>query len=293
VKILVTGATGFIGSAFLRLALAHGHSVGALVRAQPGSSLPEHKKIKVITGTVAATPWDEIKTFQPDTCVHCAWTTAPRVPYDSPQHFQFLEQSKIFLEQLIHLGIRQVIGLGTCIEYKIVKEPLVEGKTPIGPVGPYAESKNLMRIWLEEASARHGFQLCWPRIFYVYGVGEDPTRLCTSLIQRFRRNEPLILKTPRSTKDYIYIDDVANALLMLLEKKFAGPVNLGTGVGVTIYDLAQHVQQLLGKTGLVQAATQEGEDSLGYVVADSTRLRSIGWEPKFDLKRGVSAMLEN
>ena len=104
-----------------------------------------------------------------------------------------------------------------------------------------------MRLWLQEAAERKSFQLCWARIFYAYGVGEDPTRLCTSLIRRFCRNEPLILKTPRSTKDYIYIDDAADALMLVLEKKFEGAVNLGTGVGTTIYDLAQSVAKMLGK----------------------------------------------
>jgi len=293
VKILLTGATGFIGAAFLRRALCSGHAVAALVRTDSleGFAL-EHKNLKAIKGTVGSAPWDEIKAFQPDTCVHCAWTTAPKVAYDSPEHLRFFEQSCVFLDRLMDFGIKQVIGLGTCIEYVIGNAPLVEEQTPIGPVGPYAESKNMMRVWLEEASARRGFQLCWPRIFYVYGVGEDPTRLCTSLVRRFRRNESLVLKTPRSTKDYIYIEDVASALLLLLEKKFKGVVNLGTGAGVTILHLAETVAGLLGKRGLVQTEAVEGVDPLGFVVADSTRLRSLGWQPKFDLERGLKTLIE-
>jgi nucleoside-diphosphate-sugar epimerase len=196
-----------------------------------------------------------------------------------------------FLDRLIDQGIRQVVGLGTCIEYRLGKEPLVEDKTPIGPVGAYAESKNNMRIWLEEASTRKGFTLCWPRIFYAYGVGEDPTRLCSSLIRRFQRNESLILKTPQSTKDYVYIEDIADALLILLERKFEGSVNIGTGVGVSIYELAQTAARLLGKSGLVETAAGESEDPLGYVVADSSRLRSIGWRPLYNLERGLSTMI--
>jgi len=293
VKILLTGGTGFIGSAFLRRALSSGHTIGALVRAE---SLPriasQPKNLKLITGTIADVPWNEIKAFQPEVCVHCAWTTAPKVAYDSPEHLRFFETSRGFLERLIDLGLRQVLGLGTCIEYRLGNEPLVEDKTPLGPVGPYAESKNHMRIWLEEASARHGFKLCWPRIFYVYGVGEDPTRLCTSLIQRFRRNESLVLKTPHSTKDYIYIEDVAVALVLLLEKGFHGAVNLGTGVGITIRELALTVSNLAGKTGLVQTDAMQGVDPLAYVVADSTRLRSLGWSPQFDLARGLRTLSE-
>ena len=100
------------------------------------------------------------------------------------------------------------------------------------------------------------------------------------------------MKTPRSTKDYIYIEDVVSALILLLEKQFQGVVNLGTGVGVTIFELAQTVAALLGKRGLVQTEATEGTDPLGFVVADSTRLRSLGWQPQFNLETGLKNLIE-
>ncbi|MEI9864251.1 MAG: NAD-dependent epimerase/dehydratase family protein [Limisphaerales bacterium] len=55
---------------------------------------------------------------------------------------------------------------------------------------------------------RTGWQFCWGRVFYPYGVGEHPARLCSSLIQKLQRGEKLVLKTPHSRKDYIYIEDL-------------------------------------------------------------------------------------
>jgi len=235
--------------------------------------------------------WKEIEAFRPEACVHCAWTTAPRFAYDSPEHFRCLEASQAFIGRAAKLGLQQVLGIGTCIEYQLGPAPLVEDKTPLAPQGAYAESKNAMRAWLEEEAARQGFTYSWARLFYVYGVGEDPSRLCTATINKLLRNEPIVLKTPKSTKDYIYIDDIASALLLVLEERFAGAVNVGTGQGVTIFDLAQTVAQLLNKAGLVRPAVPEVVDPLGYVVADSTRLRSLGWRPEFDLRRGLEAMV--
>ena len=292
VKVLLTGATGFIGSAFLRGVLARGHVVAALARQDTTVVQScKHQNLQWLPGTITSAPWEQIQAFGAEACVHCAWTTAPRVAYDSPEHLQFFKKSEDFLNRVIDSGIEHMIGIGTCIEYQLGNAPLVEDKTPIGPVGPYAQSKNNMRIWLEQASGRRGFQFCWSRIFYVYGPGEDPTRLCSSLIRRFRGNEPLILKTPNSTKDYVYIEDVADALLLLLETKFPGAVNIGTGIGVTILELAEMVATLLGKTGLVQTAAKVESDPLGYVVADATRLRSLGWKPRYDLKQGIKAMI--
>ena len=245
-----------------------------------------------LPGTLAEPPWDAISTFAPEVCVHAAWVTAPKVAYDSPQHFECLEWSKSFLAGVVERGVRQVIAVGTCIEFELGRQPLVEDRTPLKPIGPYPTAKNQLRIFLEEQSQRRGFSLCWPRVFYAYGVGEHPGRLCSSIIRKLRAGERIPLKTPASTKDYIYGSDIANALMTLTERRYAGAVNLCTGVGVTILELAQTLAGLLGRPELVETPAQPAEDPLGFVVGDSTRLRSLGWQPEYDLRRGLEAMVQ-
>jgi len=294
VKLLLTGAGGFIGSRLLRLALDRGHQVAALDF--PGTPVPPaaagHKAMSWLEGTLSEAPWKSIEAFQPEQCIHCAWTTAPKFAYDSPEHFRCLQDSKLFLARALDAGVKHILGVGTCIEYRIDRAPLVEDKTPLEPVGAYAESKNGMRAWLQEQAPQRGFQFGWGRIFYVYGVGEHPTRLCSAIIQKVRRKESIVLKTPQSTKDYIYIDDVIAALMLMAERKVPGAVNIGTGLGITIFDLAQTVEKLLGKSGLVQKADPPVPDPLDYVVADSTRLRMLGWQPQHDLERGLRKLIE-
>ncbi len=293
-RILLTGAAGFIGSAFARKALAHGHEIAGLTRRDPLAQQRavgrEARNLVWFSGSLQDVPWAEIESFRPEACVHCAWSTAPTFTYDSPGHFQYVEWSRNFLDRVVVLGARYVLGLGTCLEYRIGPAPLVEDRTPLDPLGPYAQSKHAMRAWLEENSQLKHFQFCWGRGFYVYGAGEDPTRLCSSLIQSLRHGEPVLLKTPGSVKDYVYMEDVAAALLLLLEKRAVGSFNIGTGVGITVLDLAQTVAAMLNKSGLVQKAQKEIPDPLGFVVADSTKLRSLGWSPEYDLKRGLACV---
>lgn len=293
-KILLTGAGGFLGSRLLRRAAARGHEVAGLLT--PGTlkpeSDPEHGPVTWLEGTLSEAPWKGIEDFKPEVCVHCAWTTAPKFSYDSLEHFRCFEESKAFLQRAINLGVRHAVGLGTCIEYQIGRARLVEDQTPLNPIGPYAESKNAMRAWLEEQSHRDDFRFGWGRIFYVYGVGEHPTRLCSSLIQKLRRDETIILKTPQSTKDYIYGEDVVGALMLMTEQQFAGVVNIGTGLGITILEVAQTVARLLGKTGLVHKAEPPVADPLDYVVADSSRLRRLGWKPEYDLEQGLKQLID-
>jgi nucleoside-diphosphate-sugar epimerase len=293
-KILLTGASGFIGHAFAQLALARGHEVAALTRpdfvAPP--ELSTAGRLVYLRGTLAEPPWEDIAKFAPETCLHTAWVTAPRVAYDSPQHFDCLEWSKTFLAGAVQRGVRHIISVGTCIEYELGNQPLAEDRTPLKPIGPYPTAKNQLRIFLEEESRKHGLTLCWPRVFYAYGVGEHPGRLCSSIIHKLRSGETISLKTPASTKDYIYVADTANALMTLAEQQSTGTINICTGIGVTILDLAQTLAGLLGRPELIVTPAEPAMDPLGFVVGDSTRLRSLGWKPDYDLRRGLETMAE-
>lgn len=210
---------------------------------------------------------------------------------ESPENEKFKDTSLSFLRHTRELGVRHVIALGTCIEYQMGNQPLSES-TPLAPTTTYARCKDELRRDLEADAIRFGDRFCWARIFYPYGPGEHPSRLCSSLIGKLTRGEQLVLKTPQSTKDYIYIDDIASALLRLVEKQGTGPVNIGTGVGTTVFDLASRLGSILGKPGLIARAVPEVSDPLGYVVADSSRLRGLGWQPETDLEMGLRRLVD-
>jgi nucleoside-diphosphate-sugar epimerase len=146
---------------------------------------------------------------------------------------------------------------------------------------------------LEAEAHRDGTQFCWGRVFYPYGVGEHPARLCSSLIQKFRRGEKLVLKTPHSTKDYIYIDDLAAAILLTVETKFQGTINWGTGAGLSVRQIADAVAAMLGRPELVAEVSPPEIDPLGYVVADNARLKTLGWQQQFSLERGLGSLMQS
>jgi nucleoside-diphosphate-sugar epimerase len=202
-----------------------------------------------------------------------------------------VEASVHFARKLRELGSRHLVVLGTCFEYKPIPEPLKEDTSPIEPGTVYARSKNELRLLLEEEAQRDPFPLCWARVFYPYGPGEHSSRLCTSIANKLRNGEAILLKTPQSTKDYIYIDDLAEAILTVAQSGFAGRINLGTGTAVQVREVAHTLAALLGKPDLVTEADPHEPDPLPWVVADSTRLRGLGWQPKVGLQLGLKTLL--
>lgn len=294
-KILLTGPSGFIGPAFARLAVDRGHQIaGLLIPSEPVPAvLAGMENVRWVRGTLAEAPWDEITRFAPDVCVHMAWITTPGVYLESPENLRFLESSLRFLRKLRELGLRHIFGLGTCIEYQITNEPLSEERTPIVPTTLYSRCKNDLRLALDADALEHRYPFCWGRVFYPYGPREQSSRLCSSIIGKLSRDEKIVLKTPDSTKDYIFIDDLASALLTVLEKKFQGAVNLGTGIGLSVRQIAQTLGEMLGKPHLIDVVRPAEVDPLGYVVADASRLLGLGWRPEYDLKRGLEKLIES
>lgn len=292
-RILVTGATGFIGSAFAKLALSHGHEIAGLMlpTENPPAQVPRCQRMTWIRGTLAELPWKAIEDFKPEACVHFAWIATPGVYLESPENEKHLEWSLALARRLKGIGLRQFVGVGTCIEYKITNAPLNEEHTPVDPTTLYSRCKNALRETLAAEARQDGTGFCWGRVFYPYGVGEHPARLCSSLIQKFRRGEQLVLKTPHSTKDYIYIDDLAAAILVTLGKQFRGTINWGTGEGISVRRIADTVADMLGRPELVTETSPPELDPLGHMVADATRLKSLGWQQQFSMEQGLRKLL--
>lgn len=293
-RLLLTGPTGFIGSAFLELALSRGHQVAALVC--PGESLPtglaQDPGVTRISGTLAEAPWKAIDAFHPEACVHTAWIATPGVYLESPLNQKFVDWSLSFLDRVADAGCGRVVALGSCAEYRMGPQPLSEDATPAEPGSAYARCKNALRLALEERARRKGGTVCWGRVFYPYGIGEHPARLCSSLIAQLAQNQSVVLKTPDSVKDYIYIDDLASALMTVVELGVAGVVNLGTGRGTSVREIAQAIGSLLGCPHLVSEQHPTVFDPLGRVVADTSRLRSLGWRPQVGLRAGLERLID-
>ena len=293
-KIFVTGASGFIGSAFCRLALVHGHEIAGLIQPTktPPAHWPANKNLTWLEGTLAEPPWKDIERFQPDVCVHLAWIATPGVYLDSPANESYLRWSLDLVHGLRGLGVNHFAGAGTCIEYEISDAPLSEDRTPLSPTTLYARCKNRLRETLAAEAQKDGWRFCWGRIFYPYGVGEHPARLCSSLIQKMQRREKVMLKTPDSRKDYIYIEDLAAAILLTVEKKFAGIINWGTGTGTSVREIADLITAKLGCPELLLTQMPPATDLFPFVIANAGRLQQLGWRPEVDLQAGLTQLIK-
>jgi|UniRef100_UPI00378340EF nucleoside-diphosphate-sugar epimerase len=287
-KIFVTGATGFIGRAFCAEAIRRGHRLLALTR-DPAAQIAAD--VEVAIGSLSETPWDQVTRFAPEAALHLAWIAEPGVYLKSPENEVWLEQSKAWFRKLMELGVPYLAGTGTCIEYAPSTEPLNEEQSPLAPQFPYSKAKAALCEWLRGHATG---DWAWFRIFYPYGPGEHANRVCTSLLTSLRTGRPLALRTPDSVKDYLYIDDLAEALCVAMEGRHTGAINIGSGRGVAIRDLAALMAELTNASPqLVRQAAELAHDSSPVTVADMRRLKQAGWCPKTSLKDGLQHLIDS
>jgi len=283
-RILITGGSGFLGTAFVRAATARNHQIAVLTRAIHHDAADG---VTWLSGSASEPPWAKIARFTPEVCIHAAWITTPGVYLESPENHDWLRWSLDFLTRLPSYGVRQLVALGTCLEYQVTGWPMREDGTPLGPVSAYARSKVELQARLQEIFEAAHVPLAWARVFYPYGEGEHPARLMSSVLAKLRAGETVSLRTPYSTKDYIHADDVASALLALIGQQISRPVNIGTGTGVTVETIARRLAELLGRPELVLVPIAPPPDPLDFVVADVARLQALGWRSQVPLELGL------
>lgn len=287
-KVFVTGASGFIGRAFVDEAVRRGHDLLCLARS---GTRWRDDRVSVARGDLASIPWNDVERFAPDALLHLAWIATPGEYLHSPLNQTFLDDSRMLVDGLAARGVTRFVAAGSGIEYAPSEAPLVEATSPTLGDSAYAAAKCRLQEWLSERDGAARASWSWLRVFYPFGPGEHAGRITTAFLQRLAAGETLVLRTPDSVKDFIFVTDLARAVCDVLQSNVVGPVNLGTGIGTSIRNVALSCAAALGRDeALVRAADVLDVDPRPVVVADVTRLHALGWRPEVPIDEGVSRL---
>lgn len=289
-KVLLTGAVGFIGSHIARELVRQGHEVHALVL--PGIDRSRVADVSTSLRFVEAdllAPSIALPDWQFDVCVHLAWYVEPGKYLHAPQNQEWVDASLRLARRLNEEGCQRFIGAGTCFEYATSDPPQSES-TPTAPATVYAQSK----LELFQALPSVGIDFAWVRFFYLYGPYEDPRRLVPVVINRLRQDQEAKLVTGDRIRDYLHIEDVASAVCAVAQSKLTGPVNIGSSVPVTVRDIALKIGELLGRVDLIKlGAYPDSPTEPMHLLADNSKLRAgTGWKPRYNLEDGLRQTID-
>lgn len=276
-RALITGASGFIGRHTVPLLEAAGYEVHT-------ASFPQVDLLDAVARR------DLVARVRPTHLLHLAWHVPPGKYWTSLENVRWLQASLDLLAEFAEQGGARVVTAGTCAEYSWSPGGVCrEKETLLEPASLYGASKDALRRMQESLARQFGFSSCWGRVFFPYGPGEPAGRLVPSVVDSLLRGEPARCSHGRQVRDFLHVADVARAFVVLLDSDHAGAANIGTGVGVSIAEVATTIGDLLGRRDLIRlgelpARTGEPDE----LVADTSVLRSLGFAPQFDLRSGLA-----
>lgn len=289
-KVLLTGATGFIGSHIARQLVRDGHEVHAVVRPQSNLSriADIESSLHFIRGDLLA-PSFSLPSSPFAACIHLAWYVEPDKYLLAPQNKDWVQAGLRLARSLKDAGCRRFIAAGTCFEYATSDPPQGES-TPTGPSTPYARSK----LELFQALPAIGIDFAWVRFFYQYGPHEDPRRLMPVVINRLRRGQEAKLVVGDRLRDYLHVEDVASAVCAVAHSRLTGPVNIGSAQSVTVRDIALKIGELLDRVDLIKlGALPWSPTEPMHLLADNTKLREgTAWKPRYPLEEGLRQTID-
>ena len=289
-KVLLTGAAGFIGSHVARALVREGHEVHALV-------LPEDDtwrlqdivpSLHFIRGNILD-PSFVLAPASFELGLHLAWHVEPGKYLHASENKDWVEASVRLARALQEAGCRRFVAAGTCFEYAPGKPPQDESY-PTAPSTPYAESK----LELYHALQSLDLELAWARFFYLYGPCEDPRRLVPVVINSLLRNQQAKLVPGDRVRDFLHVEDLASGVCAVAGSRLTGAVNVASGVPVTVREIALKIGEELKRVDLVKiGALPYPPDEPTDKLADNTKLREgTAWKPRYTLEEGLRQTID-
>jgi len=303
-KVLVTGAAGFIGYHLCRKLLEKGVEVWGLDDLSRGDMARvrrlEELGMKFRRADVRAGAGVEkiLKESKPDAVIHLAALINVPESFEKPNLYMSVNAkgTRILVSAANKLGVEKLIYASSAAVYgNPIRLPINEDH-PLNPISPYGRSKLLGEEHvLREFRGRASISL---RIFNVYGPGQSPeyAGVIMKFMERLKRNEtPIVFGDGEQTRDFIHVHDVAEAFIQALTTDLHGAhaINIASGKPIKIRELAELMIKLR-RLSLkpVHAAPRPGDIKHSY--ADISKARKLlRWSPKITLEEGLRKLLES
>jgi UDP-glucose 4-epimerase len=294
-KVLVTGGAGFIGSHVCDAFVRAGHEVIALDNMSSGKKENLDPRVRLeVLDIRSAEAAQLIRSERPQVMCHLAAQMDVRRSVEDPR---FDAEANILgfinlLEAARQSGVQKVVfsSTGGAIYGEQDVYPAPESH-PTRPVSPYGVSKASGELYLGYYKAQYGLNYVALRYANVYGPRQNPhgeAGVVAIFCQRLLGGrECTIYGEGKQTRDFVYVEDVARANLLAVEKDYSGAINIGTGLETDINRLYALLAQAAGVDKPAAHAPGKPGEQLRSCVDNALARRVLGWQPSVELPEGL------
>jgi UDP-glucose 4-epimerase len=296
-KILLTGATGFLGSSVVKHIINDGNTPIVLLRQSSDTTrLREFFGYSSVSYSylLHEDTINEIKEYKPDALIHLGWRGV--AGKERNEAYQVTDNLKLSLDtiELAHqTGCHHWVGIGSQAEYGN-PNCQVDELFATQPTTIYGRAK-LASCWASLGLCQaYNLKGSWMRAFSLYGEGDEPHWLIPYLIQEMSLGNSPKLTLCEQMWDYLYVDDAARGVLSVIYSNADGIFNLGSGTVYPLKYVVENIRELVNpKIEPEYGAIDYRPDQVMHLQANISRLNMFtGWLPEFDLYNGLKIVVE-
>ena len=294
--LIITGACGFIGRHLLERLQDYPGPVLAVDRIEPKARFPEsirfHRSDLMDPSQLIPSDLDISDGF---VLIHLAWDMRRGRDYAAQMAQTHLLAA--LLDHWTERGLLRLVGMGTAEEYGRRSGLIHESDPPLLPLSPYGLSKRTAGLMAASWGLREGRSAIWLRPFIAYGAGQGGDMLLPYAVTKAKAREVAEFTDGLQERDFVHVNDVADAIRAAIDKPLAGvhTVNIGTGAPAKVRDVLAEVAKRADAEELFRFGARPrraGEPE--RQVADISAARDLlGWTPKIGWREGIAAMVES
>lgn len=291
--VLLTGATGLIGSQVLPHLLDSFDQVHTPYNSQRGPDLPN--TVWHPCNLLNQRERDElIAVVKPTHLLHLAWYTKHGKYWNAPENLHWVQATLGLVESFVNNGGKRAVIAGSCAEYDWSEGDLNETTTPLNPSTLYGETKASLYKILNSYALINELSLAWGRIFFLHGPNEAPSRFVPSVIQSLLQNKDVKCSHGHQIRDFLHVEDIARAFSTLLDSKLQGAINIASGEGYPLREIIHLLTQMVNSKGsIIYGALPVAKNDPPKLVGDVTRLHTeLNWRPRYTLSEGLHRTVE-
>ena len=283
-RVLITGATGFVGRHLVSRLASRGIECVTIGRNADTIS-SHHIKHDLLS---SASFESVLSKVNPTHLIHLAWYTEHGRYWDSDLNHDWSRSTCQILDAFYRCGGRHAFISGTCAEYDWEYGYCVEGLTPTNPNTHYGIAKDATRRHCEQIKKKYGGTLGWGRIFYPFGTGESQSRLIPSLFRVFKKRQQAFGVNCNVYRDFLYVSDVADAIVCCVLSNYDGPVNISSGNAIRLEELVREIASICNADpDAILRREPHNKMEPRYIVGANQRLRTLGWMPSIGFRAGL------
>tara|TARA_X000000368_G_scaffold417310_1_gene413335 strand:+ start:149 stop:1048 length:900 start_codon:yes stop_codon:yes gene_type:complete len=296
-NILITGASGFIGSSFLKKLATTDNKVLCISRTKP---LLNHKNRKIEWFKGDLNNPNEIKDkiieFKPIAVFHLSWEGIPEL--DSINSIKNLFNSIKLFEIIFECNsCKKIIIPGSCFEYS-KKTGLCKESESLAPSDYFTWAKLSLYEYLKMESIDRNISLAWFRLFYVYGPLQRKGSLIPTLIESIKKNKCPDLRTPKNRNDFIYVDEVSELFFLALSSNFStGIYNAGSGQSTSVTDICSIIENSISSNNLLtdelKLKSKNSSVEVDFYASNRKVQNNFGWRNATSIEDGIKKVIDS